>query len=525
MNKILTFLALIGSISVAQAQTCAEPATFWASANGAKSCLCPFTDKCLGSGCKMLQVPVRDTIGNAAYHPAEGYAPDCQDCKCTPVVCPSGTTQGDYGECICGSEDQENRFQTACSGSACWHRLFTRRQRINGQQIISRKYEDFFFSSCTDCSCLACPEGTNKDEDGDCQCPADEYCEGSSQCRESIASYGGTRSRSHHLHYFNPTCSACTCNGDALLAFGVRRNTRPGVETYLIASKQQTIASECAELCLDEPQCEGFTSVNGQGRCKLYKKIPDDLLQENRRFPEDFYDRTYPHNACDLDNGGCGNSTQIACNMVTGVVTCTEIDQCKFNNGGCPSDLFCHDDIPGENPVCKTEPATAAVLTTTAYKSKATANGETAPFTTDKYGKILVTTLESGSDDSKKKGFPLPIVIALVVCSILLITAALVFFARRRKPSEQPVGFENPIYRDGKTTEKLNDHASSVATSGYQDVPAASETTGYQDVNPASSGDYIDVAENTEGPYTSPELVVPGTTGYMDVSPVADTSA
>lgn len=53
--------------------------------------------------------------------------------------------------------------------------------------------------------------------------------------------------------------------------------------------------------------------------------------------------------------------------------------------------------------MCKTEPATAAVLTTTAYKSKATANGETAPFTTDKYGKILVTTLESGSDDSKKK--------------------------------------------------------------------------------------------------------------------------
>src|SRR5690606_30895223 len=58
--------------------------------------------------------------------------------------------------------------------------------------------------------------------------------------------------------------------------------------------------------------------------------------------------------ACQTDNGGCGDSTYVACSdTVGGTPECDDLDECATENGGCgdPSVMVCRD-MEGEPPTC-----------------------------------------------------------------------------------------------------------------------------------------------------------------------------
>lgn len=110
-----------------------------------------------------------------------------------------------------------------------------------------------------------------------------------------------------------------TCNGNALNAFKKTANTmvRDGYEKMSVLKElADTVATKCAEACLDLPGCQAFVQTAGVGACQLLKDASPAALVSDRSVRSDLYMRAFKENLCDLSNGNCGDPTQTKCSQL-----------------------------------------------------------------------------------------------------------------------------------------------------------------------------------------------------------------
>lgn len=502
-------------------------------------CLCPLTRKCSGSECRLGTG--RDRINRITY-PITYYDPSCSDCECDPAPCPSGSVFWEsLGRCVCvggNTASEKYKYQGRCdddtarySTNYCYRESERATITVKNETRGIYLYVDSFFPSCENCRCDACPDFTFKDRDGDCQCPLHQFCEGSPLCRESQAI-----ARGDHLHYFDPSCETCVCNGDALKAFSERRESYV-LNNFYSEIHDNTVTAKCAELCLDRHNCYGFMEKErGEGTCILLRDYgnavgssPDYTL----------YERKFNEGICDIDNGGCGDITQIKChqrNLTT--VACTQRNECLSNNGGCAKGMLCDDSVPFRSPSCYGTP-----------------DGDDDD---DNVIDLVTTTTNSGitkkavGEESQKEkktisgGLLAGIVIGAIAFVLIIIVAVFVNSKNRAQGNRQEVpSYHNPIHdvptnsaaSDGPPASDMRVSKPQYASNNSRVTPPSYNEALYADVdntyNRSNNADgYMDVPPHeptyadlpTSSGSSNNNSHAIANTGYMDITPVTGAS-
>lgn len=124
-----------------------------------------------------------------------------------------------------------------------------------------------------------CPIGTVKDEDGDCRCPPHTFCVGSDNCRESVQRVRDLLFVQYvvgeHFHYFDPRCTDCKCDAQALDDFSRTEMARIDSPTFDDSCERNKVAAKCVRLLVGwgpshRSACFPFLPVSG-GRLLLIR--------------------------------------------------------------------------------------------------------------------------------------------------------------------------------------------------------------------------------------------------------------